>query len=181
VASIFRAIALQDVEDDGLEFLPDTIRVEATRAEDEYAGASLRMTALFAGARLTVLIDLGYGDAVTPEAQEIEYPRLDTRPVLRAYPPETVIAEKFQALVGLGLINSRLKDFFDLWAIADTYSFDGTVLTSAIRATFDRRVTAIPADLPVALTRPFLTTGKAEAVERLSWSHRGPNGAPAAC
>jgi hypothetical protein len=83
VASIFRAIALQDVEDDGLEFLPDTIRVEATRAEDEYAGASLRMTALFAGARLTVLIDLGYGDAVTPEAQEIEYPRLDTRPVLR--------------------------------------------------------------------------------------------------
>jgi hypothetical protein len=180
VTSIFRAIALQPVEEDGVEFLPDTIRVETTRPEDEYAGASIRMTAMFAGARLTVLIDLGYGDAVTPDAQEIEYPSLldAPRPVLRAYPPETVVAEKFQALVGLGMINSRLKDFFDLWAIADTFKFDGTLLATAIRATFDRRDTEVPVMPPVALTAAFSDDPEKQQLWRAFLGRAGISTAP---
>ena len=157
IAAIFRAIALQSVDDDGMVFLPQTIRVEATRPGDEYSGVAIRITAMLAGARLTVQIDLGFGDAVTPEAKEIEYPSLldAPRPVLRAYPPETVVAEKFQALVDLGMINSRLKDFFDLWAMAGTFDFHGPELMDAIRATFARRGTTVPVATPIALTATF--------------------------
>ena len=181
VASIFKAIALQPVADDGIEFLPDTIRVEPNRPEDEYAGASIRMIAMFAGARLTVRIDLGYGDAVTPDAQEIEYPSLldAPRPVLRAYPPETVVAEKFQALVGLGMINSRLKDYFDLWAIAETFAFEGSVLAAAIRATFDRRETAVPTSPPIGLTTAFFEDREKQQLWRAFLGRAGVKIAPA--
>jgi len=117
----------------------------------------LSLVARVANARLTVRVDIGFGDAVTPGVQEIEFPSLLDMPTpgLRAYPPETVVAEKFQAIVALGMLNSRMKDFFDLWAIAETFSFDGTVLAEAIRATFDRRQTDVPVEAPIALTPAF--------------------------
>ena len=86
-------------------------------------------------------------------------------PRLRAYPPETVVAEKFQALVALGMLNSRMKDFFDIWAISETFSFNGPVLAQAIAATFDRRNTDIPTDTPVALTPVFAE----DAAKQAQW------------
>ena len=112
------------------------------------------MQALIAGARLPIQIDIGFGDVVTPAAREIEFPSMLDMPTarLRAYPPETVVAEKFHALVTLGMFNSRMKDFFDLWAIAGTFEFEGVVFSEAIGATFARQTTPVPTDTPIALT-----------------------------
>jgi len=180
VAAVFRQIAMQPVDDDGVVFLPDTLRVEATRADDAYAGAAIRMTAMFAGARLTILVDLGFGDVVTPVAREVDYPSLldAPRPRLRAYPPETVVAEKFQALVELGLFNSRLKDFFDLWAIAGTFAFDGEILGAAIEATFVQRATALPTDTPPALTAEFSNDTEKRRLWRACLGRAGVTTAP---
>lgn len=157
IAAAFRDICAIDVADDGVVFKPETLQAEPTRAEDEYSGVRAAMTAEMAGARLSIQIDIGFGDAVTPTAREIDYPSLLDMPTPRllAYPPETVVAEKFQALVALGMLNSRLKDFFDLWAISETFSFDGPVLAEAVRATFERRDTALPRETPIALTPAF--------------------------
>ncbi len=157
IAAVFRETCGIDVEDDGVAFKPDTLRVDPARAEDEYSGVRITMTAEIAGARLPIQIDIGFGDAVTPAVQDIDYPSLLDMPAprLQAYPPETVVAEKFQALVALGMLNSRMKDFFDLWAISETFSFNGPVLAQAIAATFERRRTDIPTDTPVALTPAF--------------------------
>jgi Nucleotidyl transferase AbiEii toxin, Type IV TA system len=157
IAKAFREICTLNVEDDGVVFKPDTMRAELARPEDEYSGVRLYMNADISGARLLIQTDIGFGDAVTPEVQDIDYPAMlgMAAPHLRAYPPETVVAEKFQALVALAMINSRMKDFFDLWVISETFEFDGTVLGSAIRATFERRNTRLPAETPVALTSEF--------------------------
>ena len=165
IAAIFGEICRIDVEDDGVIFKPENLRAGPARAEDEYSGVRITMTAEIAGARLPIQIDIGFGDAVTPVAQEIDYPSLLDMPAprLRAYPPETVVAEKFQALVALGMPNSRMKDFFDLWAISETFSFNGPVLTDAIAATFDRRRTDLPTDTPIALTPVFAEDAEKQA------------------
>lgn len=157
IADAFREICAASVEDDGVQFSGETIRAEAARVEDEYGGVRLSLDAVIAGARLPVRVDIGFGDAVTPGLAEITYPSLLDlpQPRLRAYPPETVVAEKLQALVAFGLLNSRMKDFFDLWAISGLFAFQGAVLSKAIRATFQRRATPIPADPPAALTAAF--------------------------
>ena len=157
IANLFREICELDVADDGVTFKPETIRVELARAEDEYSGVRLTMQAEIAKARLPVQVDIGFGDVVSPGAQDIDYPSLLDMPMprLRAYPPETVVAEKLQALVELGMLNSRMKDFFDIWAISETFSFEGPILAEAIRATFERRATPIPDQIPVALTPAF--------------------------
>lgn len=155
--AVFREIMAVAVEDDGVVFHPESLRAAAAREADEYAGVRLDFTATLAGARLTIHVDIGYGDAVTPGAARIDYPTLLDLPApnLLAYPPETVVAEKYQAMVSLGMVNTRLKDFFDLWAIAGTFAFDGAVLAQAIHATFERRQTPLPATLPIALTADF--------------------------
>jgi len=155
--SVFREIMAMAVEDDGVVFHPESLRVTPAREADEYSGARLDFTATLAGARMTIHVDIGYGDAVTPGVVRIEYPTLLDLPApsLLAYPPETVVAEKYQAMVSLGMVNTRMKDFFDLWAIAGTFAFDGAVLARAIQATFERRRTALPRELPVALTAGF--------------------------
>lgn len=157
LASIFQEILAVEVEDDGILFRPDTLRAAAARAEDEYAGVRIDFLAELAGARLPMHVDIGYGDAVTPAPVDIRYPSMLDQPTaeLRAYPPETVVAEKFQAMVALDMINTRLKDFYDLWAIANTFEFDGTVLARAIAATFERRQTKIPEQIPAALTAAY--------------------------
>jgi hypothetical protein len=157
IVAVFKEICAVGVPDDGVTFQPQTVHAEATRAEDEYEGVRLVLQATIAGARLPIQVDIGFGDAVTPGTRSVEYPSLLDMPSaqLRAYPPETVVAEKFQALVALGMLNSRMKDFFDLWAISRTFPFEGAVLSEAIRATFERRATALPLDIPVALTNAF--------------------------
>jgi len=159
LAEVFRDVIAVAVEDDGVVFRPETLRAAAARVEDEYSGVRLDFLAEIAGARLPMRVDIGYGDAITPEAAEIDYPSLLDQPRarLRAYPPETVVAEKFQAVVELGMLNSRMKDFFDLWAIGGAFAFEGDLLARAIQATFERRETSIPASLPIALTPEFAT------------------------
>jgi hypothetical protein len=152
----FREICAIEVND-GMVFDIDALRVELIREEIEYGGLRLRTTGTLAGARITVIIDIGFGDAIESGLDEVNLPvLLDLpQPRLRVYARETVIAEKFQAMVMLGLANSRMKDFYDVWILSRSYEFDDDRLPRAIAATFERRGTAIPLEAPVALTQAF--------------------------
>lgn len=152
----FREICAIEVND-GMVFDIDALRVELIREELEYGGLRLRTTGRLAGARITVIIDIGFGDAIEPGLDEVNLPvLLDLpQPRLRVYARETVIAEKFQAMVMLGLANSRMKDFYDVWILSRSYAFDDDRLPRAIAATFERRGTAISREAPLALTQAF--------------------------
>ena len=155
--AIFRDLCNVSVEDDGLTLIADSVQVEVIRNETEYGGIRVKLFGDLAGARVPIQADIGFGDDVTPEAQEIEYPTLlgNPAPHLRAYPRETVVAEKYQALVDLGIANSRMKDFYDLWVIARDFDFDGANLSDAIRNTFSRRQTPLPEHTPSGLSADF--------------------------
>ena len=157
LAQIVADVCNTDVEPDGLEYLPASIRVAPIRPDDAYGGLRAILQALMGKARLRVQIDVGLGDAVTPPPEWLEYPSmLDLpRPWLRAYRPETAIAEKLHAMVVLGQANSRMRDFFDIHALAQHGGFDGALLARAVRATFERRRTPLPHSLPLALTPEF--------------------------
>ncbi|MGK2909118.1 MAG: nucleotidyl transferase AbiEii/AbiGii toxin family protein [Sphingobium sp.] len=152
----FREIATIPV-DDGLAYDIDALKAELIRDDQHYGGVRLRTTAALAGARIPIVIDVGFGDATEPGLQEIDLPVLLDMPTPRllAYPPETVIAEKFEAMVKLGLANSRIKDYYDVWALLMTREPDLERLASAIRATFERRGTALPGGTPDALSATF--------------------------
>ena len=156
VAEIFRKVAGIKCAD-GVEFDVEGIRVERIREEQEYGGLRLRTTAMLSGARIPVIVDIGFGDATAPGLEDIEYPVLldFPTPKIRAYTPETVVAEKFQAMVALGRVNSRMKDFYDVWMLSRTFNFNRKSLAQAIAATFNRRGTEIPAQRPDALTQSF--------------------------
>jgi predicted nucleotidyltransferase component of viral defense system len=155
--AIFAGLCTAQVEADGLEFDAASLRVAPIRAEDAYGGQRVTLVARLGSARLRVQVDVGAGDAVIPEPQWIEYPSLLDlpRPRLRAYRPETAIAEKLHAMVELDSRNSRMRDFFDLHELAVAGSFEGSVLSRAIAATFERRRTMVPRELPLALTPGF--------------------------
>lgn len=161
IVSTFRSIVQVDVDDDGLEFLPATVTVRPITEADEYQGMRVKMMATLAGARISLQVDVGFGDAVTPGPIEIDYPTLldHAAPRLRAYPMETVVAEKFEAMVDLGMTNTRMKDFYDIWMLAERFSFEGTTLASAVKATFERRDTPVPNTAPLALTNSFGSDG----------------------
>ncbi|NKL94425.1 nucleotidyl transferase AbiEii/AbiGii toxin family protein [Rhizobium leguminosarum] len=142
--------------DDGLVFDIDGLQAEVIREEMEYNGVRLRTVALLERTRIPVTIDIGFGDALTG-AELTSYPSLlgMDSPRIRSYPPAVVIAEKFQAMVQLGVINGRMKDFFDLWAIPQVVSIPDRELDAAIRATFERRRTPIPSARPPGLSSIF--------------------------
>ena len=146
------------VAEDGISFDLDGIRAEEIRAAAEYDGVRVFVPASLDDARITLQIDIGFGDAVEPAPVDAELPvMLDLpAPKLRTYPPEVVIAEKFQAMVQLGTANSRMKDFFDIWILSREHSFLMSRLRGAIMATFERRKTEVPNGLPTALTDVFL-------------------------
>ncbi len=143
--------------DDGVEFDVVALRVDQIREELEYGGLRIKTIATVGGARVTVVIDIGFGDAIEPGLEEVEIPVLLDHPAprLRAYARETVIAEKFQAMVMLGRANSRMKDYYDIWILSRTQEFTGNRLARAIAATFARRQTDIPTEPPDALTGAF--------------------------
>ena len=157
MAAIFSAICAAAVDDDGVVYDATSVRAQSARDDEDYRGVRVSLKATLAGARLAIPIDIGFGDAVTPGATDVDYPSLlgFPSPSLRAYPAETVVAEKLEALVSLDMRNSRMKDFFDLWVIAKTFAFDGPTLAAAVAATFERRGTALPQGAPVALTKTF--------------------------
>lgn len=143
--------------DDGLSFNPDSIRLDAIRLEDAYGGLRVRLEARLGLAPVYVQIDIGIGDEAVPAPEWLDYPSLLDlpRPRLLAYRPETVIAEKLHALVVLGSKNSRMRDFYDLFVLAQHQGFEGKSLADAIQATFRRRRTALPTSPPIGLTRDF--------------------------
>lgn len=159
---VFQDICSASVVDDGLVFLADAIRAAQIKEDDEYQGIRLRIEARLGNARVPLQIDIGFGDAVTPGPQTVTFPVLldFPPPQLQAYSRETVVAEKFQAMVFLGMANSRMKDFYDLWAIACRFDFDGAALCSAIHATFERRRTELPLTTPLPLTAEFSADSK---------------------
>lgn len=140
---------------DGLEW--GEVATGPIRDDMDYGAVRANLTARLAGARLSIQIDVGFGDAITPYAIEAEWPELLGFPVARllAYPPETVIAEKLEAAVSLGLDNSRMKDFFDLHWLSQHRQFHGDLLIASVEATFARRKTTIPENPPIALTDTF--------------------------
>lgn len=157
---IFREICVIQAQEDGLTFQSDTVRGVETKEDQEYQGVRITLKGFITGTRtqIPIQVDIGFGDAVSPSPDEIEYPVIlsdFTAPVLKAYPRETVVAEKFQAMVHLGMANSRMKDFYDLWYLSTTYKFSGEVLSNSIKATFDRRESKIPKVIPIALTTEF--------------------------
>ena len=165
---IFVEICNTDVEPDALVFLPDTVRVEPIRGEDAYGGQRVTLDAILGAARLRVQVDIGIGDAVVPPPKWLDYPGLLDdlpHPRLRAYTPATVIAEKIHAVVFLGLRNSRMKDFFDLHALARKGGHDVGQLSDALAATFERRQTQVPADVPTGLSGTFAQ----DAAKRAQW------------
>jgi hypothetical protein len=158
IGGAFREICEQPVDDDGVEFDIVAITAVPIREDVEYGGIRVRTSATIAGAHVPIQADIGFGDAVTPGPVEIVYPPLLDAPAprLRAYPVTTVVAEKFQALVLLGIANSRLKDFYDLWMIAQTFEFDRSSLAEAVRETFARRETTLPAEKPIGLSDAYV-------------------------
>jgi len=168
LVDVFKALCALDVPDDGLEFLATSVRGEDIREGNVYHGVRIRLTTRLVSALIPLQVDIGFGDAITPPAEELDFPTLLDFPAPRvlAYPKPVVVAEKFEALVTLGLANSRMKDFYDLWMLAQHSSFDGEVLRQALQATFDRRQSPVPTDTPLALT-PFFATDR---VKQTQWA-----------
>ncbi|MGE3724520.1 MAG: nucleotidyl transferase AbiEii/AbiGii toxin family protein [Candidatus Sericytochromatia bacterium] len=145
-------------EPDGLNFDLDNLHVERIKEGQKYQGVRVTFTALLEKTRIPLQIDIGFGDVVTPAAEKQLFPVvLDgfSSPELWVYPKETVLAEKFQAIVSLGIQNTRMKDFFDLYLLSETMSFDGELVSKAVQSTFNKRETALPVDLPLAFTAAF--------------------------
>ena len=155
--TLFQSICSMAVEDDGLDFSSTPVRVESIRADTEYGGLRVTLEARLGQARIPLQVDIGFGDAITPKAKIEEFPALLDFPAphLPMYPKETSIAEKYETMVRRGIINSRMKDYYDVWALAKQFDFDGDILKNAIRATFLRRKTDLPAEVPAGLSDGF--------------------------
>jgi Nucleotidyl transferase AbiEii toxin, Type IV TA system len=168
MAEVFKAICATTVKDDGLEFDPSTVQAREIREEQEYGGVRVEMSVRLGQARLELQVDIGFGDAIVPRPRKIDFPSLLGFPQakVRAYRRETVVAEKFQAMVDLGIANSRMKDFYDLGTFAKEFEFDGKTLSQALEATFNRRKTSLPTETPLALTEEFY----GDATKKMQWS-----------
>lgn len=157
---VFREICELPSPNDGLAFRADSIAMEPIRDASEYHGFRLRIPIELGQARISLQVDVGFGDAIVPQAADVVYPVLleGEAPQVRAYPAEAVIAEKLHAMVVLGEVNSRFKDFLDVDVLARSTAFQGATLAAAIHATFARRGTTVPPS-PPALTAPFYGDG----------------------
>jgi predicted nucleotidyltransferase component of viral defense system len=157
VRDVFAEVLAVTVPDDGVRFDASTLKAALIREEQQYGGIRVTLVARIAAAKVNLQIDVGFGDAITPEASQVEVPTLLDFPAprLRAYPRETVVAEKVEAIVQLGSANTRMKDFYDLAVLAEKFEFECDVLARALRATFERRKTKLPTTRPVALTSAF--------------------------
>ena len=157
VEAVFRDICRIEV-DDGIVFDPDSVKAAEIRKEANYAGIRVTLLGMLDKARCPVQADIGFGDAVVPGPDEVDYPVLLAEmpaPHLRVYPRYTVVAEKLEALTSLGMLNSRMKDYFDLWVLMRYSEFDMQILIRAVAATFDRRQTRVPNGVPVGLSEEF--------------------------
>jgi predicted nucleotidyltransferase component of viral defense system len=180
MAAIFRSICSIPCED-GMRFLAESVQAAEIREDARYGGIRIDLVGMLGNARCPIQIDIGYGDVVTPDPELVRYPPIledNPVPILKAYPRETVLAEKLEAIVSLGMANSRMKDFFDLQVLIQDYPSDRRLAAEAILRTFERRGTPIPDSLPIGLSdefakdrtkqvqwKAFLTKNKLEALE----------------
>ena len=165
IAAQVRDILALDVIPDGMEFLADSVQTESITEEADYSGVRVRFLATLDSARVHLQLDIGFGDIVLPEPERLPFPVVldSAEPVLLCYSRESTIAEKLHAIVKLGMINSRLKDLYDIWLLSRQFSFDRTVLKKAIEVTFRERHSVMP-ESTVTFTDEFCT------VKQVQWS-----------
>ncbi len=159
---IFIKVCQQPCQADGIVF--HAVEGEKIKEEQEYEGVRLKVKGNLGSAKITIQVDIGFGDVVTPPPVEVDMPQILDLPTtrLQIYHQETAIAEKFQAIVSLGIANSRVKDFYDIWFLSQNFDFQGHLLTEAIQATFKRRQTNVPLISPFALTEEFAKDEKTQ-------------------
>lgn len=157
IAAQVQDILTVDVETDGLAFDPASIEAERITEDADYEGTRIRFLGVLGSARINMQIDIGFGDIVYPEPKKSDLPTMLNSPAPRllCYSRESSIAEKFEAMVTFGMLNSRMKDFYDIWLLSRQFDFDGQRLTKAIRLTFERRGTALPVEID-AFTELFI-------------------------
>lgn len=157
LVTVFKEVCDVPVADDGLVFQSDAIIGERIKPDQEYEGVRIQFIALLQRARIPIQVDIGFGDVITPGPAVLQFPSMlgFSTPAIATYPRETVVAEKLQAMVQLGISNSRMKDFFDLWIMSQHFEFSCEQLANAVQATFARRGTPIPDGVPFALTERF--------------------------
>ena len=167
ITSTFKTVCGQTVEEDGLVFDADSIKGRVIKEDAEYEGVRVTFLGYLQRSRTSMQIDVGFGDVIVPEPSLSEYPTiLDfAAPKLFSYSRETTIAEKFEAMVHLKELNSRMKDFFDIWLLSRQFDFDGGVLAEAVRRTFANRGTDVTAT-PVAWTAAF----GGDAAKQTQWA-----------
>jgi len=167
VASVFAKLCSVSGEDvDGVRFLVESVMADDIRDNQEYAGVRVRLRALLHTAEIAVQVDIGFGDAVTPGIENALFPTLlegMPAPAVRVYPRYTMVAEKFEAMVRLGIANSRMKDFYDVWLLSRLFEFDGKLLAGAVRNTFERRSTPPRAGRPMAFSEEFTNDRQKQA------------------
>ena len=169
ITELFTRICQVEAPDDGIFFDPATLNVESVREADKYQGVQLSLKGELSRAVIPVQVDIGFGDHVYPPPTRRTFPSLlPDLPVahILMYPPETVVAEKFEAMIRFGAANGRIKDFHDIWVTTRTFSFDLPSLVEAVGGTLRRRETAIPSEMPTGLTETFAKI----AEERGLWS-----------
>jgi len=156
IVAIVQDICRQSVEPDGLLFDPDSVEGEDIVNDAEYSGVRIRFRGTLGTARLTMQLDIGFGDVIVPAPEILVYPVILDLPApeMKAYTRESVVAEKFEAMIKLGLLNSRVKDFFDIWLLSRQFDFPGVMLAQAITETFANRGTAMVAE-PVAFSEAY--------------------------
>jgi hypothetical protein len=168
ITLVFRELCqVASEEVDGMVFMPDTVRAVAIREVQEHGGIRVTLLGLLHQARIPLQVDIGFGDTVTPEPERIEFPTLLDAPAPRmlACPRYTMVAEKLETMVRLGMANSRMKDFYDAWLLAKLFEFDGPILCKAVHNTFSRRSTPLSQGLPKAFTREF----REDAEKQTQW------------
>ncbi|HDK03329.1 MAG TPA: nucleotidyl transferase AbiEii/AbiGii toxin family protein [Rhizobiales bacterium] len=173
-----RDILTVEVEADGLVFGPDSIRAERIAEDADYEGIRIRFLGVLGSARINMQIDIGFGDVVYPEPEEAELPTMldSPAPRLLCYSRESAIAEKLEAMIKLGVLNSRMKDFYDIWLLSRQFDFAGAELVKAVRLTFERRCTVLPAKIE-AFTEPFISAKQTQWAA--FWKRLGQDPVPA--
>jgi len=175
IVAQIREILTVNVETDGLVFDPATVQTERITEDADYEGIRIRFLGALGSAKINMQIDIGFGDIVYPEPEKSDFPTIlnFTAPRVFCYSRESSIAEKFEAMVKLGKLNSRMKDFYDIWLLSRLFDFDGPRFTEAVRRTFKRRGTEMPEGID-AFTEPFIEakqTQWAAFAKRLGQDH----------
>lgn len=158
IIEVFQAICHVEVEPDGIIFNAEKIHAHRIKEDADYEGVRVLLQGYLGKAVIPIQIDIGFSDVLTPAPVSVQYPTLLSLPApqISGYPLETIVAEKLQAMVFLGRVNSRMKDFYDVWMLTENFEFDDKILQEAISRTFQHRNTPIPKDVPVAFTDVFV-------------------------